>query len=258
MEEQIKEENVNKKGNSIIIIILCLLVLGLGGFIVYDKFISSDSDTENVEKKDDSKKDKEEEEKIDLSNVPEVDSKCTFEYSIEDYNNENPRNLVESCAGQAKYIINDVVVDGKKINVQAIEGCDDSRLISENIKMADESQTGLFINGVKYASLYSEFAWKNNKIKEIFVRNNLLFVHLDGGDDVFGYTDILVFDKNGKKTYKLTDHVQIGTNNSISRSTIRVLDDNSITFDLGTHGNVTKYIVKYSNGKFEEPVVVNE
>ena len=85
-----------------------------------------------------------------------------------------------------------------------------------------------------------------------------MFVHLDGGDDVFGYTDILVFDKNGKKTYKLTDHVQIGTNNSISRSTIRVLDDNSITFDLGTHGNVTKYIVKFSNGKFEEPVVVNE
>lgn len=105
----------------VIIIILLLVVFGLSGYIIYDKVLSSAKmETDKVEKTDDDSEDMgkiEEEKAIDLSSIPNVESECTFEFTTINYNsfdNKTRHNDV-NCGGRYKYIINDIVVDGKKL-----------------------------------------------------------------------------------------------------------------------------------------------
>ncbi|MDO4995998.1 MAG: hypothetical protein Q4E69_02345 [Bacilli bacterium] len=254
-----EEEKVKSgKGKYIaIIIILCLLVCGLGGFIVYDKVLSPASkNTEKVEDTNKEEKESKEEETetekpVDLSNVPVVDSACTFEYTMSGYNSYEDKYRFKdesACLAKYKYVITDAVVDGKKVDVQVISGEVGDQINSKNVE--------LYINGVKVESRESI---NGIGLKYIGVHDNMLFTHLDGGSYVTGYTQILAFDKSGNVKYNLGKDQSVVATNIISRPSVKILDG-TITFsthvDTSPIPTNTSYAITFANGVFSEPTIV--
>lgn len=253
------EEETKKSGNSkyiAIIIVLCLLVCGLGGFIVYDKVLSptnkTTENTEDITKKDDTNKEdisEEKEEVVDLSNVPVVDSACTFEYTMASYNSfQNKQRFNDNvCGSSYKYVITDAMVEGKKIDVQVIGG--------ENESQVDNKTVDLYINGV---NVESKTSINGIGLEYAGVHDNMLFTHLDGRSYVTGYTQILAFDKNGKVKYSLRDNQSVVATNIISRPSVKILDG-TITFsthvDTSPSPTTTNYVITFSNGVFSDPTI---
>ena len=252
------EEEKVKSGNGkyiAIIILLCLLVCGLGGFIVYDKVLSPASkNTEKVEdtnkeEKESKKEETETEKPVDLSNVPVVDSACTFEYTMANYNSfQNKQRFNDNvCGSSYKYVITDAMVEGKKIDVQVIGG--------ENGSQVDNKTVDLYINGV---NVESKTSINGIGLEYVGVYDNMLFTHLDGGSYVTGYTQILAFDKSGNVKYNLGKDQSVVATNIISRPSVKILDG-TITFsthvDTSPIPTDTSYAITFSNGVFSEPTI---
>lgn len=254
-----EEEKVKSgKGKYIaVIIILCLLVCGLGGFIVYDKVLSPASkNTEKVEdtnkeEKESKKEETETEKPVDLSNVPVVDSACTFEYTMSGYNSYEDKYRFKdesACLAKYKYVITDAVVEGKRVDVQVVGG--------EKYDPYPSKTLDFYINGVKVESLDGNGGMG---LKYIGVHDNVLLTHLDGGTYVTGYTQILAFDKNGNTKYNLQKDQNVVSTGAISRPSI-IIDTNTIKFNthVDTAGApiVTNYAITFSNGVFSQPTIV--
>lgn len=82
----------------------------------------------------------------------------------------------------------------------------------------------------------------------------MLFIYVDGGTYITGYTQIIAFDKNGEEKYNLNDHL-FGISESINRNTVKITD-NVITFSTVASDGFSKgsdYAINFSNGIFEEP-----
>lgn len=255
------EEFEQKKSNRkyvVIIIILSILLCGLGGFIIYDKVLSpnnkeivddKDATKENEEGNENVETEVDEETSVDLSNVPVTDASCTFEYTMADYNNlKNKSRYRETCYETYKYIINDVIVDDKKVDVTILDG--QAGVISEN-------DSGLYINGTRVESLYSGYELN---VEELSVHNNMLFVHIDGGTYVTGYTQVLAFNKNGEIKYNLAKDQSDVSTDIIHRETLKIIDG-AITFSTymdSASGPVTSnYVINYSNGVFSRPTIAS-
>ena len=253
MEEETKKSG---KGKYIAIIaVLCLLVCGLGGFIVYDKVLSPAS--KNTEKVEDTNKEEneskeeetEKEEVVDLSKIPSVDSSCTFEFKMSDYNAFNKKDRYGlDCSSKYKYIITDANVAGNNIDVQVIGEELADPIFRENIE--------LYINGVKVES--GELASGSISLKYIGVHDNMLFTHLDGGTYITGYTQILAFDKSGNVIYNLGKDQSVVATNIISRPSVKILDG-TITFsthvDTSPIPTNTSYAITFANGVFTAPTI---
>lgn len=255
------EEFEQKKSNRkyvIIIIILSILLCGLGGFIIYDKVLSPNN-KEIVDDKNATKENEEgnknvetevdEETPVDLSNVPVVDSSCTFEYTMADYNNYDDKYRIKDtvCAANYKYVITDVMVDGKKVDVQVVGG--------QKLSPSPTTTIDLYVNGVNVES--NGLPAGGIGLKYIGVHDNMLFTHLDGGTYITGYTQVLAFNKNGEIKYNLAKDQSDVSTNAIDRSNIKIIDG-AISFstyvDFSTASN---YVINYSNGVFSRPTIAS-
>lgn len=265
-------------GKTVAIVILILMILGLGGYIAYDKLLTKETkeaeQTEATENKaeDNSLK----EPKYDLSNVPQTSSQCTSEFTLSEYNKliENLNNTdgnVDTidkyvCDSELyKFIIKDIILDNVKQDVQLVSGYMSYLYENGNVDITNKNKTGIYVNGVKHESLNSQ------TLVYLDIHKNMLFTVTDAGTSVLGNVNVLAFDKNGTEKYnlnkvleqeKITDPNFGSVNpNTIYRGTVKI-DDTAIRFNVtGESAGSTcingyrgaTYIVKYNNGIFEKP-----
>lgn len=191
------EEKQNKK-SKILIVILVILVLGLAGYIVYDKVIVKEK--EEVKKEERTEEPKKEEiiqSEWDLSAVPKTEEACTYNINLADLssNSQDIREVKKLCEGKlTKYIVDDVKVDGIKQDVEVL-----SYMYADGIDTAPlDKLSGLYLNGKRVSQTISFNTWL-----KLSIHNNMLFVVIDGGTSVTGYVNVLAFDKMGKEVYNL-------------------------------------------------------
>lgn len=196
------------------------------------------NDEQEVVNNNDTSVKNEQDESVDLA-------KCTFKFTMSEYNAFTKKDRYGlDCSSKYKYIITDANVAGNNIDVQIIDGA---------VDIISEAESGLYVNGVKIASLYSGYSLDAN---EVSVHDNMLFAHIDGGTYILGTTEIFAFDKNGKVVYKLSEHTS-SLNGGINRATVKI-NDNSITFSTVASDGFSKgnsYVINFSNGVFSEPTI---
>lgn len=261
---------MDKKNNKWLIAILVLVILGLVGYIIYDKvIINKESENEPV-KVEETKEPTLEQPNYDLSNIPDVSSTCTFEFTLDEYNSfltnrVNQDNSKYNCESELyKYVIKDVILDNVKQDVQLVSG-----KMSYLQESNNKSKTGIYVNGIKHELL--------NETALVYLSNhqNMLFVNVDSGTSMTGYVNVLAFDKKGNMKYNLgetlkkeqitdvnakTPQTKILSSQSILRGSVKI-DDSSIKFNTYTTEGDTcinnyrgsTYSVSYTNDSFEKP-----
>lgn len=258
-------EGKGNKKTKIVIAILVLLVLVLGGYIVYEKVLDNKVDEPiKTEKKKVKIEKKEQQPKWDLSAVPETEAACTYNTTIDEVNNLRGNNIEQCQDKLTKYIVNNVKIDGIEQNIQIV--------IYEDIYNDKAEQflplTGLYLNGKKVCSLAGFFGWAT-----LSIHDNMLFAHIDSGSDTTGYVNILVFDKMGKEVYNLENSLKkskivepissvpnkVMTVNDIVRSSINIADGEFTFKSFMTKGDVcvngyrgSIYKVTYDGTNFSE------
>ena len=287
IENQVEVRPQNKKngkGLISVVVILVLLVLGFGGYIVYDKVFNKE--TKEPEKTETKVEDNTlKEPSYDLSNVPQTSAQCTSEFTLDEYyklvenvngTDENLDNIEKhECDTELyKFIIKDVVLDNTKQDVQLVGGSLSYLYPNGSDNIAEQNKVGVWINGVKHSQL------DDMTLVYLSTHQNMLFVVIDAGTSVLGNVNVIAVDKNGIEKYNLDtvlDQEQIIDPNaekntsytkvnrqSILRGSVKV-DDNAIRFKTyTTQGSAcingyrgSLYAVKYSNGKFEKPTYEN-
>ena len=226
-------EKKSNKGIIVVLVILILAVLGLGGYIVYDKFFTKD-EVKKYEPKTE-KKEKLKQPEWDLSLVPKTEQACTYNVNMDDVNND-VRETKKLCSGKlTKYIVSNVKVDGIEQNIQIVS-YDYADTELENEKLYKLS--GVYLNGVKVVPGLSFQDWIS-----LSLHNNLFFIHLDGGTSITGTVNVFAFDKMGKEVYNLKNNLeksniiesialeanQVVTVNDILRNGVNI-SDSEITF----------------------------
>ena len=287
IENQVEVRPQNKKngkGLISVVVILVLLVLGFGGYIVYDKVFNKE--TKEPEKTETKVEDNTlKEPSYDLSNVPQTSAQCTSEFTLDEYyklvenvngTDENLDNIDKhECDTELyKFIIKDVILDNIKQDVQLVGGSLSYLYPNGSDNIAEQNKVGVWINGVKHGQL------DDMTLVYLSTHQNMLFVVTDAGTSVLGNVNVIAVDKNGTEKYNLDtvlDQEQIIDPNaekntsytkvnkqSILRGSVKV-EDGAIRFKTYTTQGSTcinryrgsLYAVKYSNGKFEKPIYEN-
>jgi hypothetical protein len=174
IESRYKMENKNT-GLKVTVVILCLIVLGLSGYIVYDKVLSKE---ENVQDTIDDKNNNENRDEQDISDNEEIDKNNSKNDSFyETILNNIENNLIDFYLKQS--------LKQDKINYGKINFEYDC--IEEN-EYGDCLDGNLTINNQTYYV---------NPTAEVFYNTEYLIIKDDGGDGYYG--DFTVVDFTGRK-----------------------------------------------------------
>lgn len=128
--------NTEKKmSNTIIIVILMILVIGLSGYIIYDKVINSES---NITEKDDKESEKEvEEEKVIVTeeNALEVYKVLESKYALELPGSGYAYNYFSSLYDNKKVVVDDTFTEIDKLTMAYLELSEEDieRFINEDL-----------------------------------------------------------------------------------------------------------------------------
>ena len=174
--------------------------------------------------------------KVDVNPYPNVNPACKISIELENY---NATSTAKCENGYTEYDINNVTVDGSKLDVRVI--------------YSDKNQikTGLFVND---KNITSKVAAPGNFKLGIF--ENVLIIFDKNTSDVYA------FDKIGKKVYTLSK--DLNDNNIIDPKTNQKITSSQLdlqTFEFRSGAFLfktqsgTPYIVKYQNLIFEKPVI---
>lgn len=155
---------------------------------------------------------------VDINPYPEISNECTFNLTMDEYNGLTGPKCKN---GYSRYNVNNLEVNGKKLNVTVI------------FSDQNGNRAGLYINDKRYASKIDNVS--NIKFG---IYGDKLFT-LDNND---GQSNVLVFSNNAVKLYDLKETLEDtkiadpAIQNIDNIVTSKTIDPNSFTF---TETNIT-------------------
>ncbi len=198
----------------VIIYILIAVIIGLVGYLIYNFFINKD------------------EEKTSPATVTEnvITEDCTFDVTSGDYSAIINGQTSNICGGFNKFTINDVVLDGKNIDVSVI-------YYNGNIT-SDDDRTGMYIDDKRVVKNASK-----DYLNHIGVFDNKLFIFSPND----GKPNVVVYNSLGERVYdletalaqaKITDpaFAEIAKTNTSLDTTLKNSSINSSSFNFGPTG----------------------
>ena len=189
----------------IIIILLSLLVLGLGGFIVYDKFIAKEETKQVVEEKDtktEKEENKKEEESVDETKDDEKDVTIANQIKVDDYeyvlnNNKHKVSFIysyERCTAN-----NNRCNDSRDYYMIFVTMAFDGKIINES-KALISSTENYSIDDTKIPLVTTDV------IKKFSDSKNTEYMVLGIKEGILPGTEVVdpvIIDENGKALYKI-------------------------------------------------------
>ncbi len=228
-----EEEKKNSKGLYAIIVILCLLVLGLGGYIVYDKILSNTNKDVNTNDKDNNadkeKKDSQEDESTKKEyNFYEIGDKVTVKLND---SNESTFYVLKQSSQNEEYV---TLFAEKSFGTSAFQ---------EDYSDENEFEGSLIQS--KLNELTSD--WTNVKEKRLITVEEILATGLTSKKQC-GPSESDICDSIKENSWLLNDSEEYWTMSKAVEDSVGSYPDNRYVYIVTLDGSITGYIVGYKPG----------